>query len=204
MAVYTTLFLAKSIELLSGFPGLKPPLPTPTRRQFRNPFTKQLVTIETREPDWLDDDGGSVIPQYRALSLQGRHEDYLEGRLPPFVRERQHWAAKGLTAVEFEPLLKAIDVGAELVSPIYAPPSSGAVLREFPPDFISKLIGSSRSEIARRWAAEMSSPEHTHSVAGTRLNNGWTTDQAAQILTPLASLAGKATPGQAMYLLIEA
>ena len=204
MAIYTTFFLARPEELTSGFPGWKPPLPAPVRREFRHPFTKQLVSIETREPAWPAEEERGAIPQYRAVAIQGRYEDYLENRLPPFVRQQQHWAAKGLTDIEVEPLLRAIGVGTELESPIFAPPSSGAVLREFPPEFIPKLSESDRIGVARQWAAEMSTPEHTHSVTGNKLSDGWTTEQASQIVNPLLALTQKASPGQQMYLLIEA
>jgi len=204
MAIYTTLFLAKAEELLSGFPNWKPPLPAPVRREFRIPFTKELVTIETREPEWPAEEQAIASRQYRAVAIQGRYEDYLEGRLPPFVRESQHWTAKGLTDIELEPLLSTIGVTTKLESPIYAPRSSGAVLREFPPDFIPKLIESDQLEVAKQWAAQMSTSEHTHSVAGTKLSDGWTTDQALNILMTIVSLARKAVVGQRMYLLIEA
>lgn len=79
-----------------------------------------------------------------------------------------------------------------------------AVLREFPPEFVSKLIESDHSEIARQWAAAMSTSEFTHSVTGAKLNDGWTRDQALQILIPIVAVARKASPGESMYLLIEA
>jgi hypothetical protein len=204
MAIYTTFFLAHPEELRSGFPGWKPPLPAPVRREFRHPFTKELVTIETREPEWPEEEQGSATPQYRAVAIQGRYEDYLEGRLPDFVKEKYHWAAKGLTEIELEPLLRAVGVSAELQVPIYGPPSSGAVLRELPQEFISKLPASDRLGVAQRWAAEMSTPEHTHSVTGNKLSDGWTTEEASQILEPLLALARQASSNQRMYLLIEA
>src|SRR5690349_1883975 len=122
MAVYTTFFITRPEELASGFPGWKPPLPAPVRREFRHPFTKQLVSIVTREPEWPAEEQRGAMPQYRAVPVQGRYEDYLENRLPPFVRQQQHWAAKGLTDIEVEPLLRAVGVATELESPIYAPP----------------------------------------------------------------------------------
>jgi hypothetical protein len=204
MAIYTTFFLAKPDDLLSGFPGWKPPLPAPVRREIRNPFTGELLTIDTREPEWPEEKEESAGLQYRSVAIQGSYEDYLEGRLPPFVRESQHWAAKGLTDTELEPLLNAIGVSANLESPIYAPNSSGAALREFPSDFVSKSLANPPDELARRWAAAMSAPEHTHSVTGEKLSDGWTTDEASQILTAILSLALKARRDQRMYLLIEA
>jgi hypothetical protein len=204
MAIYTTFFIADPKDVLGGFPGWKLPLAAPVRREFRNPFTKQVVTIETREPEWADEVEGDTLPTFAAAAVEGRYEDYLEGRLPPFVRERHHWAAKGLTEIEVEPLLCAVGAGSELKSPIYAPPSSGAVLLEFPSAFIAAVCSSDRVEVATRWAAAMSTPEHTHSVTGKRLNDGWTSEQAAQILTAIVSLANKAAAEERMYLLIEA
>jgi hypothetical protein len=204
MAIYTTFFLAKPDELPGGFPTWKPPLIQPIRREIRNPFTKQLVTIETREPDWPEEKEKSSIPQYRATSIKGSYEDYLEGRLPTFVRAVPHWAAKGLTEVELEPLLSAARIATPFDIPRYAPPSSGAALRGFPPGFIPKLIEIDQAEVAKVWAAEMSTPKHTHTMKGKKLSDGWTTDQALQLLKPIAALARQAIPGQDMYLLIEA
>ena len=204
MAVYTTFFLARPEELSNGFPGWKLPLPAPVRREFRDWFTKQTVTVETREPEWPEEEQQNEMPQYRAVAIQGRYENYLEDRLPLFVQQQHHWAAKGLTDIEVQPLLRAVGVATELESPMYAPPSSGAVLREFPAEFIPKLSESDRASVARQWAAEMSTPEHTHSVSGNKLSDGWTTEQASQILNPLLALTQKASPDQRMYLLIEA
>lgn len=204
MAIYSTFFLAKPHQLLDAFPGWKPPLPAPVRREFRNPFTKQTVVIETREPEWHQEENRIESRQYGAVAIQGSYKNYLEGRLPQFLRESRHWAAKGLTNIEIEPLLGAIGVNRKLESPIYAPPSSGAVLRGFPPDFISTLIGINPGQIAQQWAAEMSSPQHTESVTGNKVSDGWTTGEASQILTPIVSLARQASSDERMYLLIEA
>jgi len=203
MAIYTTFFLANPSELLAGFPEWKEPLPAPVLRQFRNPFTKQLVSTLTRKPEWPDEENQAVSPQFRAATIQGRYEDHLEARLPQFVRATPHWATKGLTDIELEPLLTAIAVDPKLESPLYAPPSSGAVLREFPLDFIPRLLQIDQPELARQWAAEMSSPEHTHSATGMKLQEGWTTEQASLILTPIVSLARTVKSDQRLYLLIE-
>jgi hypothetical protein len=111
---------------------------------------------------------------------------------------------KGVTEIEVEPLLGEVGVTAELQSPMYAPPSSGAVLRQLPSEFISQLAASDPTDVATRWAAVMSTPEHTHSVTGNRLSDGWTSDHASQILQPLVALACQATSRQSLYLLIEA
>ena len=64
MAIYTTFFLAAPEKVVGGFPGWKPPLPAPVRREFLNPLTKQLVVIETRKPEWPDEESGGAFPQY--------------------------------------------------------------------------------------------------------------------------------------------
>jgi hypothetical protein len=204
MAIYTTFFLADPKQLVGGFPGWKLPLPVPVRREFRNPFTKQLVTVESREPEWPEQPESPIVPQYRATAIKGRYEDYLEERLPPFVSANPHWAAKGLTDIELEPLLNAIGVSTKLESAIYAPPSSSAVLLELPTGFLSKVLECDQGEATKRWASEMSTQAFTHSASGRKLKDGWTAEQASQILTPIISLARKANSNHRMYLLIEA
>jgi hypothetical protein len=61
-----------------------------------------------------------------------------------------------------------------------------------------------QQNVAQQWAAAMSTPEHTHSVSGHKLSDGWTPGDALEILRPLADLSKKATAGQQMYLLTEA
>jgi hypothetical protein len=119
MAIYTTFFLANPSELLAGFPGWKSPLPAPVLRQFRNPFTKQLVSTLTRKPEWPNEENRTVTPQFRAATIQGRYEDHLEARLPQFVRANAHWAAKGLLEIELESLLIAIGASPKRESPLY-------------------------------------------------------------------------------------
>src|SRR5215469_16562986 len=105
MAIYTTFFASGPDELLNGFPGWRLPLPEPVRREVYNWITKKNVTIETREPEWpMDESPASPFPSYKAVAIQGNYEDYLEGRLPGFVRSKPHWAAKGLTDIEIEAL----------------------------------------------------------------------------------------------------
>jgi hypothetical protein len=72
-------------------------------------------------------------------------------------------------------------------------------LREFPPDLISRLYKIDQAEVAKRWAAEMPTAEHTHSVTGEKLYEGWTTEPASQISGSIVSLARKAIHGQRMY-----
>lgn len=204
MAIYTTIFLCKPDELAGGFPGWRLPLEQPVLREFRNPFTGELSVVETREPEWPEEAGEESGRDYQVIEIKGRYEDYLEGRLPPFARTCPHWAAKGLTEVELDPLLKAAGVERTLECAICGPPSSGAFVQQLPPEFLAKLGSLDQKVVAKRWAAEMSKPEHTHSVMGVKISDGWTTSGALEILRPMVALAREATAGQQMYLLTEA
>ena len=126
MAVYTTFFLCKPEELLGGFPGWRLPLAQPVRRELRNPFTGEVSMVETREPEWPEQAEAELDRNYRVVNIEARYEDYLESRLLPFVRACPHWAAKGLTEVEVDPLLKAAGVAASLECAMYSPRSLGA------------------------------------------------------------------------------
>jgi hypothetical protein len=204
MAIYTTFFLCKQDELPGGFPGWRLPLKKPVRRKFRHPLTREWSVVETREPEWPEDADEELDQDYQVAALEGRYEDYLEGRLPPFVRACPHWAAKGLTEVELDPLFKATAVEGSLECALYGPPSLGAVIQQLPPEFLAKIGSLNQKAVAKRWAAAMSTPEHTHSVSGVKLSDGWTTTEALEILRPIVTLARIATAGQRMYLLIEA
>jgi hypothetical protein len=188
MAIYTTLFLCKREELLDGFPGWSHPLPEPVRREFENPFTGTVSTMETREPEWPDDAFEAVPPKYQVVAISGSFEDYLENRLPPFVRAKPHWATKGLSEEELGLLAQAVDVEPNFESPLFAPPSSGATLRQLPPELLSqiaRLDDRGLELFAEKCAVTMSPSE-------------------AKILRPIVELARRATDGQRMYLLIEA
>jgi hypothetical protein len=206
MAIYTTFFLCKPEELPAGFPGWRPPLPQPVRRKVKNPFTNELLTIETREPEWPDAEDDALDRDYQVIAGKGSYEDYLEGRLPPFVRVRPHWAAKGLTDLELNPLAKAIGVGSTLECPLYSPPASGAMLHQLPSDMVSQLRALDQREldaVASRWAARMSTPDYTQSVTGVKLSDGWAASDAMEILKPIAALASQAKDDHGVYLLIE-
>jgi hypothetical protein len=206
MAVYTTFFLCKSEELPGGFPGWRLPLPQPVHREIRNPFTGETSVIETREPIWPEEASEELSRDYRVLAIEGRYEDYLEGRLPPFVHRCPHWAAKSLTEVELRPLLQEFGVDAGLECAIYSPPSAGAVVQQLPSELLPKLGSLDQTGlkvVAKRWAATMSTPEYTHSVSGEKLSDGWTVSDAMEILKPIVALARKAAGGQELYLLIE-
>ncbi len=208
MAIYTTYFLCNPHQLTSGFPGWLPPLPKPVKRQFKNPFTGETSTVETCEPEWPDaEDAQLTDTKYQVVSIEGNYEDYLEGRLPPFVQGQPHWAAKGLTEVELSPLAQAVDVEVTIEYPLYGPPSSGAVLLAIPsemPANLASLDERGLNAAAAEWAATMSTPEYTHSVSGVKLNDGWTQSEAIQVFQPIVALARKASAGQRMYVLIEA
>ena len=204
MAIYTTFFLSRPDELPGGFPGWQLPLAKAVHREIRNPFTGKLSVVESREPEWPDAAGDEADGMAQVVEINGDYKDYLEGRLPPFVRTCPHWAAKGLTEVELTPLVRAAGAEGVLDYAIYSPPSSGANVQKLPPDFLTKLASLDQKALAAQWAAAMSAPEHTHSVTGVKLSDGWTVDEALTALQPLVALATKARPGQQMYLLTEA
>jgi hypothetical protein len=208
VAIYTTFFICKPQELGAGFPGWRPPLPMPVRREFKNPFTGEMITIESREPEWPDAENVDVMDrEYQVVSIEGSYEDYLEKRIPQFVRAQPHWCARGFTEVELKPLCEAAGVEASFDCPLYGPPSFGGVLREIPPSLCARLMALDHKgldAVAKRWAATMSTPEYTFSASGVKLSDGWTTDEALSVLQPIADLARNAIGGKRMYLLIEA
>jgi hypothetical protein len=168
----------------------------------------ETTTIETREPKWSEgEDVEATERDYQAVAIEGNYEDYLEGRLPAFVRAQPHWCAKGVTEVELKPLCEAVGVEASFDCPLYGPPSLGAGLQTISSGLCAKLSALDKKglkEVAKRWAATMSTPERTHSVSGTKLSDGWTINDAMSILKPIADLAKSAVDGQGLYLLIEA
>jgi hypothetical protein len=192
--------------LPAAFPGWRLPLPKPVRREVRDIFGEVSV-IETCEPEWPDDEDEPMDQKYQVVSSSGRYEDYLEGRIPRFVQSQSHWCGKGLTEVELEKLVKSAGVEGSFEFPLYAPPSSGAMLQETPPSLTARLASLEHrgmEALAQSWAAAMSMPEHTQSVTGVKLSDGWTTSEAMSLLEPIAALAREATGGKGMYLLVEA
>ena len=205
MAIYSTFFLCKPKDLLTSFPGWRLPLPTPVLRQLRNPFTGQTSTIETQEPEWPDE--VEVFDEdYEVVAIEGDYQDYLEGRLPAPVQACPHWAAKNLTEVELGPLAEALAEQPQFASPLYGPPSRGALLLELPAGIVARLASLDQqglANIAESWAAKMSTREHTHSATGEELAGGWAANETMQVLPPIAALAKRAAPDERMYLLIE-
>jgi hypothetical protein len=202
MAIYTTFFICEPAVLLQEFPGWRPPLDVPIRREICNPFTGETITVESRAPEWPDEEDIADL-DFHAVEIQGSYDDYLEGRLSTFIRNCPHWASKGLTPVELHPLLDLLDVKDRIESALYSPPASGNVLEEIPLEFVAKLSSLDVSAIAERWAAEISTPEHTHSVTGTKISDGWKASEATEILRSLIAISCQATANQRMYLLTE-
>lgn len=209
MAIYTTFFLGEPRQLLAALPGWKLPLPRPVTRRSINPFTREEIMITTREPEWDDFDPESMeIPEYQVVAIEGDYETYLEQRIPSYVQSQPHWCAKNLTSVELDPLIAAA-IGtddARLETALYAHPSLGTAIEQFPDAFVAQLKtagDASLRSLAEKWAARMSTPEFTHSVSGVRLSDGWTVDDALGILKPLVELAKQQTINQSMFLLIE-
>jgi hypothetical protein len=203
MAVYSTFFIAAPDALLSGFPGWKLPLEKPARREVTD-FFGEKRTIETREPLWEDEEAGEEPePEYGVVAMEGDYAAYLEARLPAFVRRAPHWCSKGLTNVEVDPLGVLTDGKPALVEALFAHPSRNAHLLMFRESIVEQML-TSPQELARKWAARMSTPEYTHSADGSRrLQDDWTVDDALSILGPLAERAKKARAGQRLYLLLE-
>lgn len=166
-------------------------------------FTGELSVVETCVPEWPEDASEETERTYQVVVIEGSYEEYLQDRLPPFIRSCPHWAAKGLTEIELTPLLEAVGVSAAIDFPIYGPPSSGATIQQLPAEFLAKATSLDQQKVAQKWAAAMSTPEYTHAVSGQKLYDGWTAGEALELLQPLVDLARKASAGQQMYLLIE-
>jgi hypothetical protein len=207
MAIYTTFFLCNPSELPGGFPGWRPPLPQPVKREFKSRITGQTSIIETQVPDWNDQPSEDPeAGRYVAMKIEGSYEDYLQARLPPFVRSQPHWCTKGLTDIELTPLAEALGVVPAMETALYCRPSLGAVLQQFRPDFVSKLTSlddSAAQKTAQAWAGTMSTPKHTHTRSGKRLYPDWTAAGAIAILRPLIALAKQSDGKSGMYVLIE-
>lgn len=209
MAIYTTFFLCEQLELQPAFPGWKLPLAKPTIRVTKNPFTGEQITIESRAPAWDDVDPDELPSQEMSVvAIQGDYAAYLENRIPPFVRSKPHWCAKSLTSVELEPLIfAAVSDDGVVETALYARPGLGAGIERLPDEFTNCLKHADEialNKIAEKWAAEMSTPDCTHSVGGTRVQDDMTVGEAMSVISRLAELAKKHEKLQSMYLLTEA
>src|SRR3954467_11727380 len=111
MANYTTLFICHPDQLLDGFPDWKLPLSEPVCRQVRNPFTGEMMMIETSAPEWPDMEELAPLKQkVTVVSVPGKYEDYLESRVPTIVREHPHWCTKNISEVELGALGEAAGI----------------------------------------------------------------------------------------------
>jgi hypothetical protein len=207
MAIYSTFFICEREDLLKGFPGWKPPLAEPVLRETTNPFTREPMTRASRVPEWGDhEEPDPPLIECSVVSVKGSYEDYLENRIPSFVRERPHWCAKGFTHLELEPLGERLDLKAALSPALYSPPWSTGMLFEFHQELLKMLVeidSRGMDEVAKHWAARMSTPEHTHSVTGNRLSEDWSTVYALSILGPIVRLAQQSSGDEEMYFLVE-
>jgi hypothetical protein len=204
MATYTTIFVCRPEELIAGFPGWLPPLEKPVRREIRNPFTGEVSVVESRDPEWAEETSDESEIDYMVVAIDGDYAEYLEGRLPPFVRGCPHWTGTGLTFVEIEALLRGQRIDGILECALYSPPTRGALVQRLPPESARTLVTVNLQAVAKAWAELLSTPEYTHSVSGAKLSDGWTADEALEFLQPIVELARQVVPGQQMYLLTEA
>jgi len=209
IAIYSTFFNCEPQELLTGFPGWKPPLPQPVIRKRSNPFSGEEILVETREPNWENMEPVDLpIEEVGVVAAEGDYGSYLEQRIPQFVRSVPHWCSKNLTQVELDPLIIEAtgldDSGLE--TPLFAHPSLGVGIGQVPDSCVQWLKAADEStlvSIAERWAAKMSSEEFTHSVTGDRVADDWTPGEAIALLEPIADLARRITGSQGLYLLVE-
>lgn len=230
MAIYSTFFVCDPERLGDGFSGWKSPLATPVRREVSDPFTGEALIYESFEPDWESEESDAPGPQnitrpgsrfawlarlvgwppkarLTVRCISSNYSDFLKQRASPFLQECPHWPTKGLTGSELDPLAAELKLTCTFRNALFAPPALACELLEVPDAFVARLAtlnDRSLSEIAERWAASMSTPEFTHSAAGTQLNEGWTTEDALAPITNLAALSRTVRDGQSMYLLLEA
>jgi hypothetical protein len=139
--------------------------------------------------------------------MQGDYEEYLEQRIPSFVKATPHWCTKGLTSFELEPLVNLVSEDERrFTARLYAHPSLSAALEQVPDELSAFLQFASASrlrDLAEQWANAMSVPERTHSGGGVRVQDDWSTEDALESLTPLAQLARQMQEEHSMYLLTE-
>jgi hypothetical protein len=199
MAIYTTFFVMSTAVMVSSFPGWKPPLPQPATRMVTDFFGTR--TIQTRIPLFERAAGASIVTP-TANVVNGSYASYLETRLPDAVRKSPHWAAKSLTSVELDALGKVVDGQPAMQEVLFGPPPDNSVIYEFRTELLRALVASPR-DAARKWAAEMSRPEDTHTQAGVRIAQDWSTDDALEIIQQLIALMPRGPDGTKLYLLVE-
>jgi len=198
MAIYTTFFVMSAAALTLAFPDWKPPLPELETRVVTTFFGTR--TILTREPRFEPSTQSSTQPEIAII--RGDYADYLEKRLPDSVAKAPHWAAKGLTLVELDPLGDLVDGRPVLQEALFSPPPQSSVIYEVRREVLGAIVASP-DVFAQKWAAIMSTREHTHSQTGVRVSPDWSTEDASRIIRQLVTLASKVTDGASLYLLIE-
>lgn len=134
--------------------------------------------------------------------IVGSYSDYLEARLPDAVANAPHWATKGLTSVELDPLGAIVDARPSMQVALFGPPPQSCVIYEFRKEVLSAILASP-DEFARRWAAEMSTTVHTHSQTGVRVSPDWAIEDALRIIEHLRALMEESADSASLYLLIE-
>ena len=208
MAIYSTFFLCSEDELKAFFPEMRPALEEAVEILITDPSTGEKVKVLTREPEWDDLDTELPPPDVQVVAGHGDYQEYLESRLPGSLKQIPHWPSKNLTPLELDPLVKAVlgDESAELKPALFSPPSQGRFVSEFPVTFtrVLSIAEDDRvSEFAIEWSSTMSSHEFTHSIAGERIYEDWTIEDALVVINPILELVKKLNQGQRMYLLVE-
>jgi len=198
MAIYTTFFVMSATALTHAFPDWKPPLPEPESRVVTTFLGTR--TIQTREPRFESSTAPASAPKSKVV--QGDYADYLEARLPENVAKAPHWASKGLTSVELDPLGVLVDGKPALQEALFSPPSQGCIIYEIRKELLH-AVAATPDEYARKWAVKMSTPEFTHSQTGVRVSPDWTTEDASRIIKQLVRLTPTVANDASLYLLIE-
>jgi hypothetical protein len=138
--------------------------------------------------------------------VRGRYEDFLENRLPAFVKSKPHWCTKGLTDLELGPLGQAAGHEAVLETALYCPPPPGAALFKVRSDLVSSLVAMGQGAlqaVAENWAKIMSQPCYTHSASGRRLHPDWEASYALGVIQAITAIAKNRGDENDLYLLIE-
>ncbi|XAM01513.1 hypothetical protein OT109_08960 [Phycisphaeraceae bacterium D3-23] len=206
MAIYSTLFLATSDDLLQMFPDWKAPLSTPRDLVVRNPFTGEEKRTTSTEPEWKEEEN-IVLSKHDVVGIEGDYLRFLEQRIPDSMRERPHICSKGFTHIEYEPLSSLLGIEPLLEPAFYAPPSAGAIVLVFNDPFrqtLAEIDDDRTSDIAFKWAEAMSSPEYTCNRDGKQIAEGWAPEFASSVLEPLKAISTDGWRNElCLFLLIE-